>query len=352
MLDDSSLRAASISRRRMDHFERCRMARIVIGIGSSHSPTLLMEPDAWLARAGWDDVKVHALHDLDGSRISYEELLAKTPASMQAQIASDVLAARHRQNQASVVEVRERLRAAEPDVVLVIGDDHKEVFQEDNMPALSVYWGETIPYKPQGMMKWKYDPNLKADSWYPQEEKEFPVDATNARRLIVDLMQRDFDVAHSKFYKPGQGMSHSFGYVYYKLMGDKVFPIIPVSINTYYPPNQITPLRAYRLGQAIREAIQEWPDDLRVAVVATGGLSHFVVDEKFDREFLELMGRSDPQGHADLPLEKLQSGNSEFRCWSALAGAVEGLKMDLIDYVPCYRSPAGTGCAMAFASWE
>lgn len=328
------------------------MANIVIGIGSSHSPTLLMEPDAWLARAGHDDIKIHALHDLDGRHLSYEELLAKTPPGMADQIRPDVLEARHRQNQAAVVEVRERLRAANPDVVLVIGDDHKEVFQDDNMPSLSVYWGEQIPYKPQGMMKWKYDPNLKADSWYPQEEREFPVASQSARRLIGDLIQRNFDVAHSKFYPTGQGMSHSFGYVYYKLMGEKIIPTLPISINTYYPPNQITPGRAYQLGRAIREAIESWDDNLRVAVVATGGLSHFVVDEKFDREFLALMGRADPQGHANLPLEKLQSGNSEFRCWSALAGAVEGMQMDLIDYVPCYRSLAGTGCAMAFATWS
>lgn len=331
---------------------KVHMARIVLGIGSSHSPTLLMEPQAWLARAGHDDVKIHALHDMSGAKLSYEELLAKAPPGMDLEIAMDVLARRHAANQDAVVQVRERLRAARPDVVIVIGDDHKEVFQDDNMPALSVYWGETIPYKPQGLMKWNYDPSLRADSWYPQEEKEYPVASASALRLIGDLMARDFDVAHSRYYRPGQGMSHSFGYVYYKLMADKVFPIVPVSINTYHPPNQILPLRAYRLGQAIRSAVDGWTDDLRVAVVATGGLSHFVVDEAFDRAFLDLMGRGDAQGHADLPLAKLQSGNSEFRCWSALAGAVEGMKMDLIDYVPCYRSPAGTGCAMAFATWD
>ena len=69
---------------------------------------------------------------------------------------------------------RDALAAAKPDVVLIVGDDHKEVFKEDNMPSVSVYWGETIPYKPQGMMKWKYDPSLQADSWYPQEEKDLP----------------------------------------------------------------------------------------------------------------------------------------------------------------------------------
>jgi 3-O-methylgallate 3,4-dioxygenase len=201
-------------------------------------------------------------------------------------------------------------------------------------------------------MKWKYDPKLKPDYWYWQDEREYPVASEFARRLIGDLMVRDFDPAHSKYYMPDQGMSHSFGYVYRRIMTNKIYPIIPVNINTYYPPNQVTPQRAYQLGQAIRESIESWPEDLRVVVMATGGLSHFVVDETFDRAFLDLMANGGIEGHAALPLEKLQSGNSEFRCWSALAGAVADKSMTLIDYVPCYRSPAGTGCAMAFAYWE
>jgi 3-O-methylgallate 3,4-dioxygenase len=329
------------------------VARIVLGVGSSHSPTLLMEPRAWLARAGTDDIKRHALYDLDGRRVTYDELLAKAPAGIDAEIDAAVLQQRHEDNQSAIAKIRDALREADPDVVLIIGDDHKEVFKEDNMPAISVYWGDSLPYRPQGIMKWKYDPSLKADSWYPQDEKDYPVAGALAQRLIGDLMARDFDVSHSRHYAPGQGMSHSFGYFFYKMTADKVYPVIPVSINTYYPPNQIAPRRAYRLGAALRDCVEAWPEDLRVAVVATGGLSHFVVDEAFDREFLALMARGNESGHAALPLEKLQSGNSEFRCWSVLAGAVAPMKkMQLIDYIPCYRSPAGTGCAMAFATWS
>jgi hypothetical protein len=52
-----------------------------------------------------------------------------------------------------------------------------------------------------------------------------------------------------------------------------------------------------------------------------------------------------------IPKERHSSRNSGIRNWIATAGAVEHLKMQLIDYVPCYRSPAGTGCAMGFAQW-
>jgi len=328
------------------------MAKLVLGIGSSHSPALLMEPSAWLARAAMDDKNIFALHDFDGKRVQYDELLAKADPAIVKEIAPDVMARRHEANQKAMVELNRRLDAVSPDLVIVLGDDHKEVFNDDNMPALSIFCGDTLPYKPQGIMKWKYDPRLNQDLWYPQEEKEYPIDSKNALRLIGDLMNNGFDLAHSRYLAPEQGMSHSFGYVYYKIMTNKIYPVIPISMNTYYPPTQVTPRRSYQLGQALRKAVEAWPEDLKVAIISTGGLSHFVVDEKFDREFLDVMASGKIDGHLDIPLEKLQSGNSEFRCWSALAGAVEGMKMDLIDYVPCYRSPAGTGCGMAFATWQ
>ncbi len=77
-----------------------------------------------------------------------------------------------------------------------------------------------------------------------------------------------------------------------------------------------------------------------------------MVDEEFDRAYIEILKTGSVADHAAIPVEKLQSGNSEFRCWSVLAGALEDKDFTLIDYVPCYRSPAGTGCAMAFGYWE
>ena len=90
----------------------------------------------------------------------------------------------------------------------------------------------------------------------------------------------------------------------------------------------------------------------RVGVLGSGGLSHFVVDEALDRHVLEILAKRDADAVAALPLEQLNSGNSEIRNWIAAAGALEGLTMRLVDYVPCYRSEAGTGCGMAFAVWD
>lgn len=331
------------------------MAKLVLGVGTSHSPTLLMEPPAWVKRGQTDDVSLHALYDFEGTRVTYEELLAKIKTlvpNVADEITPQKLQERHELNQAGMAEVTKRLRAAKPDVVIMIADDHYEVFKDDNMPMISVHWGETLPYIAQGMMKWKYDDSLKQTNWYPQESHDYPVDSERALRLIGQLIGQGFDIAHTKYYREGQGMTHAFAYVYHKLMAEEVFPVIPISINTYFPPNQIPQRRAFQLGEAVRKAVEAWPEDMRVAVMATGGLSHFVVDEAFDRDFLDVVASGDIERHAAVPEAKLQSGNSELRCWTALSGAVKGMKMDLIDYIPCYRSPAATGCGMAFATWS
>lgn len=335
------------------------MAEIVLGIGTSHSPMLLMEPPAWLVRGEKDrNMRIVSgyrgplLRDFDGAPTTFEALLAKADPGMARQLAPEVLEGRHAANQRALDELAQILAAAQADVLIMFGDDHHEVFHDDNMPAVSLYWGESIPYKPTGLMAWPYDPSLRRDLWYWQDEREFPVAAGLGERLVGDLVQAGVDIASSHRYAPGQGMSHSFAFVYRRLMGQEPVPTIPIHINTYFPPNQVPPRRAYEIGRLIRQAVEAWPERLRVAVLGSGGLSHFVVDEELDRLFLETLRSASAQAHAALPLAKLNSGNSELRCWSAAAGAVDHLRFRLIDYVPCYRSPAGTGCAMAFATWS
>ena len=77
-----------------------------------------------------------------------------------------------------------------------------------------------------------------------------------------------------------------------------------------------------------------------------------MVDETLDRHVLDILARRDVDAIGALPLDKLDSGNSEIRNWIATAGAVEHLEMKLVDYVPSYRSEAGTGVGMAFATWQ
>jgi 3-O-methylgallate 3,4-dioxygenase len=135
-------------------------------------------------------------------------------------------------------------------------------------------------------------------------------------------------------------------------MTDHVVPILPVALNTYFPPNQPRPARCHQLGKAIAASVRAAPGKERVGILASGGLSHFTVDEELDRLVLGACKRNDGKALSAIPPAKLNSGNSEIRNWITVAGASEHLKMDWQEYIPCYRSAAGTGCGMGFAVWK
>jgi aromatic ring-opening dioxygenase LigB subunit len=127
--------------------------------------------------------------------------------------------------------------------------------------------------------------------------------------------------------------------------------MVPVMVNTYYPPNQPTPRRCYAFGQAVRRAIESWAGDKRVALMASGGLSHVVIDEEIDQMTIEGLKNKNPEMLFRLPRERLNGGTSEILNWVALAGAMEERELKYLEYVTTYRSPAGTGCGMGFAYW-
>jgi 3-O-methylgallate 3,4-dioxygenase len=129
-------------------------------------------------------------------------------------------------------------------------------------------------------------------------------------------------------------------------------PVIPVILNTFDPPNQPTPRRCVALGNALRELIAEWPQDLRVGVIASGGLSHFVVDEALDQHVLAAIRRKDLAALAALDPLQLQAGSSEIRNWIVVGAMARDLDLGEVDYIPGYRSPALTGTGLAFATWK
>src|SRR5690606_18834700 len=123
--------------------------------------------------------------------------------------------------------------------------------------------------------------------------------------------------------------------------------------NTCYPPNQPTARRCFAFGQEIRRAIESWDQDLRVAVVASGGLSHFTVDEEMDNMVLSGLEKNDPETLQSIPRNRLHSAASEALNWVTLGGVMSetGLTFEKLDYVPVYRTPAATGGGWAFVRW-
>jgi 3-O-methylgallate 3,4-dioxygenase len=326
------------------------MARVVLGLGSSHSPQLSTSPDLWPLH-GERDKRNRGLLATNGTPITYEALLETAPPSMAKELTPETWQARYRACQQGISQLGETLAQVSPDVVVIIGDDQDELFSDENMPAMLVYWGDTILNHPHYADA--ASPALRAAAWaYGPKAATYPVAAELGKHIIGCLIDAEFDIAHSRMLKPGRGMGHAFSFVYGRILNGKSIPTVPVMVNTYYPPNQPTPKRCYDLGRAVRAAIESWPSDARVAVVASGGLSHFVIDEELDHQVIKALQGKNAEAVYALPRKRLDSGTSEIRNWIVTAGAVEHLDMQLIDYVPCYRSPAGTGCAMAFAQWS
>jgi hypothetical protein len=135
-------------------------------------------------------------------------------------------------------------------------------------------------------------------------------------------------------------------------MRGAAIPIVPVLLNALYPPNQPSPARCLEIGEAIGRAVGTFAGEARIGVVASGGLSHFVVDERLDREVVRALAERDYATLAALPVHKLNSGSGEIRNWICAAGALRSLRIERIDYFPGYRTRAGTGTGLCFAVWR
>jgi 3-O-methylgallate 3,4-dioxygenase len=327
------------------------MARIVLGLGTAHAPTLNAPPELWGLRAKHHE-RMPDLVGLDGKPHSYQELLTLAGPSVAAEVTKEKWQKRHSACQVAIAKLSETFAQVSPDILIIIGDDQKELFDEGNMPAVCIYWGDSVKNIP----RYSSDTapiELKATAWgYGEEERDFPVASGLGKHLIEYLMNDGFDVAHSRRLAEGQGIGHAFSFIFRRIMDGTVIPTVPVMLNTYYPPNQPTPQRCYQLGRALRDAVEAWPSDARVAVLASGGLSHFMVDEALDRQVIKAMQDGDDDALCSLPRERLNSGSSEIRNWISAAGAAGHLEMKLIDYVPVYLTPAGTGIGAGFAVWS
>lgn len=327
------------------------MAEIVLGIGSSHTPMLNAKLEDWPRFIELDRMRAHL--DLRGRPVNYEKLLALADSRLTAELAPDVLAAKHRDALAHVERLGAVLQRAELDTLIVVGDDQKELYHTDNLPSVLVYHGESIrnvPLKDRPGPTWARD--ASARYYEPETPKDYPVDAALAAHLVAHLVDHEFDVAVADSLVEGKGEGHAFGFVHRRLLGGSDLPVLPIFLNTYFPPNQPTPRRCHRLGRAIRDAVRSFGGAKRVGVVASGGLSHFTVDEALDSDVMRALREKDAEALCSLPRELLNSGNSEIRNWICMAAATDHLDLRSMDYIPAYRTPAGTGTGLCFAVWQ
>ena len=330
------------------------MAEIVLGLGSSHSPLLTLDAGLWPERAG-DDQRNAALTLSDGRTLSYGALLAERGPLYAARSEQGLFAEQARRSQVALDRLAAALREASPDVLLVIGDDQEELYKAGNLPALAIYYGQDIVMRPLGEIlpnppQWMQ----AAFSGYGMEtDNRFQGAPEFARGLINRLMDLgvDIGVASSVPDPRVAAFGHAYGFVARRLLQDHPIPIVPLLLNTYYPPNVIRPRRCFEIGRMIARSIEQMPDRVRVAVIASGGLSHFVTDEALDLRVLHALRDGDECGLTNVRMDALRAGSSEILCWIMAGGAFHHLTYNWSDYIPVYRTPAGTGIGLAFGIW-
>ncbi len=335
------------------------MAAVVLGLGVSHGPLLSTPPEQWQARVEAD--RKNPAHAFRGGTHTFDQLVEmRAGENLAAQVALDMRTTRHAACQQAIATLVDVLADAKPDILVLVGNDQREIFKPEFTPTFSVFYGETItnPAISEERLS-KLGPGLAVAHWAnsPDDDTNYPGVPDLGRHIITSVTRDEFDVAALTTMPTGPrgaSLPHAFGFLYRRIMNDSPIPAVPIILNTFFPPNQPTVGRCFDFGRAIGRAIASWDSDQRVAVIASGGLSHFVVDEEFDRQVIAAMQAKDKAALEKIPADRFRSGTSETKNWITTVGAMSetALEMNLLDYVACYRSEAGTGNAMAFATWS
>jgi len=320
---------------------------------------LSIAPEVWPERVKADRTNPH--HFYQGKTYTFDQLVAlRKPENLAAQVTPEVCRERYTRCQQAIHKLADIFDANKPDVAVVVGNDQMEVFTKDHVPAFAVFWGEFvegIPRTPEFLAT--LPPGIAAAEAdrTPSEYTQYPTLPDLGRHIIEHGIRDDFDITQLTRLTTGEigsnAVPHAWGFVYRRIMRDKVVPHVPVFVNTFYPPNQPPALRCFNFGRSVARAIASWDSNKTVGVIASGGLTHWVLDESFDRMVLDALGKGDAAALASISEDIFQAGTSEIKNWITVAGimAETRLKMNVVDYVPCYRSEAGTGNAMGFVYW-
>lgn len=213
-------------------------------------------------------------------------------------------------------DAKEWLQARRPDVMVVIYNDHVDHLYFDAWPTFAIGVADSYAVADEG--------------WGP---RRFPAVQGHGRlgwHLARSLIADEFDMTIC------QQMSLDHGVLspmpLFNLDQDWSVPIVPIAVNVILHPLP-SPARCWKLGEALARGIASYPDDLRVVIAGTGGLSHQLAGREFgfvnpewDREFMRLM-TNDPRriieqyGHRDFIIRGGEH-SVEVVNWLAMRGAL------------------------------
>jgi hypothetical protein len=344
------------------------MARHVLSIAMSHSTMVTLDDSLWGEWAA-GDTAIAILFDQEGEQVTYAQLAGRAGDRYARQARPQHWKEQYAAVRKAVARLAADVASANLDVLVIVGDDQLELFSFANMPALAVFYGDRLTsglwtsrfalYQRQGQpASAPPGPRLQravAEGYAMDAHHECASAPTFARALLTSLIDQGFDIAGLAEIPSSDetvGLGHAFGAIVTQILREQPIPIVPIFVNTYFPPNQPTPSRCYDLGLALHQAIESSSADLRVGLVASGGLSHFVTDERLDRQVLAALRAGSEEQLRSLPRKLLNGGSSEIRNWIVVAAASKHLNLVWDEYIPVYRTPAGTGCGLGFACWS
>lgn len=226
------------------------------------------------------------------------------------------------------------LEAARPDVLVICSNEHFTNFFLDNFPPFCLGIGDrhTGP----------------AEAWLRIPRRPVPGHRALGTWLLERLLDAEFDPAFSE----DLTLDHGIMTVLHFLNAGLGAPVVPIIQNCAVRPMPSL-RRCHRFGEALRRAIEAWPEPARVALIGAGGLSHWVgmpgmgrINVEFDRWFLDCLagGRVEEILRlTDAEVEAAGNGAHEIRSWLTVAGAARGAPGRVLAYEPIPAWVTGMG---------
>lgn len=217
----------------------------------------------------------------------------------------------------------DELRRADPQSVIVVSDDHVHNFFLNNFPAFCIGAAAAYP--------------TPVEHWLKADKRTLRGDDGLGAHLLASALHGGFDPSFSMELTLDHGVLTPL-----QLAGlADVVRVVPLLINCVQPPLP-TMARALQWGRLLRQAIVSYAGCERVAILATGGISHDIatprmgaVNEAFDRRFLQLLAAGDDGALVDFAtghVNEAGNGAEEIRTWLVAHGAAAGAHFEPIHY--------------------
>ncbi len=239
------------------------------------------------------------------------QLFDRPPSEDPKQLDADIAAMR---------QIGRELEESKPDAVIVIGSDHLETFFLSSVPTFAILSGEF------------------SHAEFAGRKYEMPIHQGLAEDLLDKLMSAGFDLGYSQ----DAVLGHAFAAVYEWVIEKRPIPVVPIFVNAYLPPLP-SARRCAELGKAIAKVIAARPE--KVAIVASGGMSHFPgtwkypkPDFDFDYWAISQMEKGNHDVLINMTNEQFDEvGNTEMLSWMIMFGAIGNQPGELVTYQPTWH---------------